>query len=335
MQGWRRTMEDAHTVIGSLPELPDHSFVAVYDGHGGSVAAELAGGLGSDEGEVIAYLRAEPAYEQYISSARESAAGESAGTADTDSAKLLGVALQAAFLAFDAALPPKLAERNDDSGCTAIACLITPSHIVCANAGDSRGCYCSAEPTVANGMDAQQAIPLSYDHKPTNTGEADRIAKAGGSVANGRVDGTLAVSRALGDFSYKDRPDLSPEQQKVSAHPDVQIYRRSEADQLLCLACDGIWDVQTNDDVCAFLRQAVCEEGADDLGVVCEELLDRCLDLNSRDNMSVLVVGFLEGLPDALDHGAAGGLAARRDERERVRQLEREEAAEEQEEGGA
>lgn len=35
MQGWRITMEDAHTHILSLPEDPGTSFFAVYDGHGG------------------------------------------------------------------------------------------------------------------------------------------------------------------------------------------------------------------------------------------------------------------------------------------------------------
>ena len=69
----------------------------------------------------------------------------------------------------------------------------------------------------------------------------------------GRVDGSLAVSRALGDFSFKDRPDLPQEQQKVSAEPDIEIHARDPADQLLCLACDGVWDVKTNEACCAFL----------------------------------------------------------------------------------
>ena len=246
MQGWRREMEDAHTVIATLPELPDHSYIAVYDGHGGSVAAELAGGLGSDEGQLIGYLRATAQYQQYIATAPEERAA---------AVQLIGEALSKAFLAFDAELPPKLAARDCTSGCTAIACLITPTHIVCANSGDSRGCYCSDAAQAANQNDPLQAIALSYDHKPTNPGENQRIRAAGGSVSSGRVDGSLAVSRALGDFSYKDRPDLPQEQQKVSAQPDIEIYARDPADQLLCLACDGIWDVKTNEACCEFMRE--------------------------------------------------------------------------------
>jgi serine/threonine protein phosphatase PrpC len=57
--------------------------------------------------------------------------------------------------------------------------------------------------------------PLSEDHKPTDEGEKNRIEAAGGTVSWKRVDGDLAVSRALGDFQYKTRPDLPAEQQKV------------------------------------------------------------------------------------------------------------------------
>ena len=35
MQGWRVTMEDAHTMVPSIEGAPDHAFFAVYDGHGG------------------------------------------------------------------------------------------------------------------------------------------------------------------------------------------------------------------------------------------------------------------------------------------------------------
>lgn len=54
-------------------------------------------------------------------------------------------------------------------------------------------------------------------------------------------------SRALGDFQYKadDRP---PEECKVTAAPEVHsIARSSEEDEFLVLACDGIWDVMSDD----------------------------------------------------------------------------------------
>ena len=43
----------------------------------------------------------------------------------------------------------------------------------------------------------------TVDHKPANPPEMERIQNAGGSVLIQRVNGSLAVSRALGDFEYK------------------------------------------------------------------------------------------------------------------------------------
>lgn len=78
----------------------------------------------------------------------------------------------------------------------------------------------------------------SYD---TNafTGEKARIQAAGGFVDFGRVNGNLALSRALGDFEFKKSPELAPEQQIVTAFPDVTIHEISEDDEFMVVACDG------------------------------------------------------------------------------------------------
>lgn len=81
----------------------------------------------------------------------------------------------------------------EGSGTTASTVMITPTHIICANAGDSRSILVTED----------RVVELSKDHKPSNDTELQRIRLAGGSVALGRVDGDLAVSRALGDFQYK------------------------------------------------------------------------------------------------------------------------------------
>ena len=77
-----------------------------------------------------------------------------------------------------------------DTGTTACVVLITPTEIYCSNAGDSRGCLSRDK----------AAVPLSYDHKPNNEEELNRIRKANHFVEDDRVDGNLALSRAFGDF---------------------------------------------------------------------------------------------------------------------------------------
>jgi serine/threonine protein phosphatase PrpC len=47
-------------------------------------------------------------------------------------------------------------------------------------------------------------VALSEDHKPDNKEELARIEKANHFVEESRVDGNLALSRAIGDFQYKD-----------------------------------------------------------------------------------------------------------------------------------
>jgi serine/threonine protein phosphatase PrpC len=70
-------------------------------------------------------------------------------------------------------------------------------------------------------------------------GEKARIVAAGGFVDFGRVNGNLALSRAIGDFEFKKSADLSPEQQIVTAFPDVVTHEVTNDDEFLVIACDG------------------------------------------------------------------------------------------------
>lgn len=61
--------------------------------------------------------------------------------------------------------------------------------------------------------------------------------------------------------------------------------------QLLVLACDGVWDVCSNDDVYEIVKSIV-SEGETSLKLICEEVLDQCLERNSKDNISAVLVAF-------------------------------------------
>jgi protein phosphatase 2C family protein 2/3 len=51
----------------------------------------------------------------------------------------------------------------------------------------------------------------------------------------------LALSRALGDFEFKKNYSLIPEQQIITANPDVTVHEIGYEDEFLVLACDGLF----------------------------------------------------------------------------------------------
>lgn len=72
--------------------------------------------------------------------------------------------------------------------------MITPTQIFCSNSGDSRACL---------GYKDGKLKELSFDHKPENPIETKRVKAGGGFIEDGRVQGVIAVSRAIGDWEYK------------------------------------------------------------------------------------------------------------------------------------
>jgi protein phosphatase 2C family protein 2/3 len=62
-----------------------------------------------------------------------------------------------------------------------------------------------------------------------------------------RVDGNLALSRAFGDFGYKDRKQKPASEQAVTANPDIIEVTRGTNDRFIICACDGIWDCLSNE----------------------------------------------------------------------------------------
>jgi serine/threonine protein phosphatase PrpC len=135
----------------------------------------------------------------------------------------------------------------------------------------------------------KRAKAMSEDHKPNNRMERDRIERAGGFVQWNRVNGDLAVSRGLGDFSFKNRADLSAKDQKVSCYPDITIHERdNRRDTVLLLACDGLWDVMSNEEAVKHLEE-IFASGESSMEKMAEEMLDIALDKGSKDNISVVV----------------------------------------------
>lgn len=76
------------------------------------------------------------------------------------------------------------------AGCTANVVVFDDDHYYIANSGDSRSALCRAG----------KLVTLSEDHKPESEIEKNRIEKAGGMIMNGRVNGGLNLTRAIGDI---------------------------------------------------------------------------------------------------------------------------------------
>jgi len=101
----------------------------------------------------------------------------------------------------------------------------------------------------------------------------------------------LAVSRALGDYEYKNVEGKGPTEQLVSPEPEINIVDRDPVkDEFMVLACDGIWDVMTNEELALFVHHRL--QVHEDLKHICNEVIDTCLYKGSRDNMSIVIVCF-------------------------------------------
>ncbi len=153
-----------------------------------------------------------------------------------------------------------------DSGSTAVVALLQGREaLVVANAGDSR-CVLSR---------GGRALELSRDHKPDDPQELARIRAAGGSVADGRVEGNLNLSRALGDLTYKQEARLPPARQMITAQPEVRTLALTPQDDFLVMACDGIWNVLSSQQVVDHVRAGLAQSPSRGLSALCEELCDR------------------------------------------------------------
>ena len=179
------------------------------------------------------------------------------------------------------------------TGCTAVVVLITKDSIYCANAGDSRS-------VLARSSKTNSVEPLSYDHKPDNVDEKKRIEAAGGFVEENRVNGSLNLSRSIGDFEYKSNAKKTFKEQMVTVDPEIKKITRLGTDEFLILACDGIWDCLSSEECVEYLRKAMAGRSAKEkLNEPIEKMFDDIIatDILSSsgvgtDNMTCVIVEF-------------------------------------------
>lgn len=256
----------------------DWSFFAVLDGHAGKLAAAVtAKGLPGAVADAIGPV--------------------------VHSLKAVEVALKRAILDFDVRMEQNFAVLRDGSGTTCAAVLIGPASVHFVNLGDSR---------VVESRSGHVVFETT-DHKPGNPDETARVIAAGGNVIDGRVDGGLAVSRALGDYEYKMRRDLPRARQKVMAVPDVTTVLRVTGRRLstIVLGCDGVWDARSSAETSVSLHEFFADSGGTSpeiVGRASSALVASCLE--SHDNVSAIVI--LSGTPAPQEVSPVPGDVGRR-----------------------
>lgn len=281
MQGARTSMEDKHSVLPhpdfnktcNLDDAIPRSFFAVYDGHGGYVAAE--------------YSR------QHVHK-----------NFSTDS--MFGIQTEAALknallkTEHDFCSACRKKQLLSSSGTCAVVAYVQGTTLVVANVGDSRSVLSVG----------QRAVALSVDHKPARPDERERIEALGGRVgrtedeAFGRdigggsggggctciksmfsdekplriFPGGLSVSRTIGDIALKAT-------QLIVAEPELTVRQLTPEDNAVILACDGVWDVMNDSQAAELVRKHL-----DDPAKAARMLSFEAYRRGSKDNISVVVV---------------------------------------------
>ena len=226
------------------------TFFGVFDGHGGDKASQFCADW------MTAYIRNDKYYPYD-----------------------LGYAMKNAFTATD----DDFVATGYPDGTTACAVtMVGGRRIVCSNAGDSRAIVVRRDGSI---------VRLSRDHKPGMPDETRRISELGGRViywGRWRVEGLLAVSRAIGDASLKPY---------ITAEPEICEYDVGKDDLFLILSSDGVWDVMDNEEAAHVVIASSCamEDGklkidTDRFKWAARNLCEHARSCGSADNFSVIVV---------------------------------------------
>mmetsp|Transcript_4083 Transcript_4083/g.12713 ORF Transcript_4083/g.12713 Transcript_4083/m.12713 type:complete len:278 (-) Transcript_4083:58-891(-) len=272
-------MEDVYVVTPSVHDDPTRSYFGVFDGHAGSLAAQYCGQ------RMLDHITATAAWTR-----RDVLAATKFGMARTEQA-YLRAALSASPRWFD--------------GTTAVVVLLVDGILTIGWVGDSRAVLGRRKDKTWT------AFELSHDHKPTRPSEHRRILALGGVVgrslkeaSSGDVTkraggacpvfcfganadspmrcypGGLSLSRSIGDVTLKYHP-----KKVVVGDPEVVQQRLADGDKFVILACDGIWDVMTNDKAVSIVARALRDKQD-----AAKQLVRQAFLLGSTDNMTAIVI---------------------------------------------
>ncbi|XP_028804085.1 uncharacterized protein LOC114759155 isoform X2 [Neltuma alba] len=331
--------------------------VAVFDGHNGAEASEMASKLLAEYFVLHTYFLLDATYSFLLKTssgrlphkrdcdeARHLQRWEeilgwdelhfgrfknkfSANLDDSFHLEILKEALLRAIHDIDAKFSEEASRSNLDSGSTATTILIADDKILVANIGDSKAFLCSekfhsprdakasllklyrqkeGDSYVSHVWDREKyklaslfgfthfaAKELTSDHHPDREDEKIRVEKAGGQVIDWggvpRINGQLAITRAIGDVSFKSYGVISA--------PEVTDWQPLTAnDSYLVAASDGVFEKMSLQDVCDMLWEVHSYDNSrSELSPSCSYSLADCivntaLKKGSMDNVAAVVV---------------------------------------------
>lgn len=283
---YRRSMEDVHTYVANFCERLDWGYFAVFDGHAGKQTARWAGtNLHNILYESIVNDTSKNDLRENLNESFLKADEEIAKMKDVKSS---GCTAAVAVLRWEEEVQDgeeegerkeKEKEEEEEKGEEHVQkkhseksqlfdFVPGKNHkriLYTANVGDSR--------IVLNR--GGKPVRLSYEHKGSDENETKRIHSSGGMILGGRVNGVLAVTRALGDVYLK---------QFVLGTPYTTMTEIVAEDECIIVACDGLWDVCSDEKAVELIRGVVDSKKASE--ILCQYAMDE----GTGDNVTVMVV---------------------------------------------
>lgn len=244
-KGRRRVeMEDRHVAKVALGGDPQVALFGVFDGHGGKNAAEFAA-------ENMPKFMAEEMKK-------------------VDGGDIVG-AVKRGYLKTD----EEFLKREESGGACCVTAVLQKGGMVVSNAGDCRAVLSRAG----------RAEALTSDHRASREDEKERIESLGGFLVNHRgtwrIQGTLAVSRGIGDAHLK---------QWVVADPDTRTLLVDQQCEFLILASDGLWDKMDNQEAVDLARPLCISNDKASRMAACRRLAETSISRGSTDDVSVLII---------------------------------------------
>ncbi|KAL9271112.1 putative protein phosphatase 2C 25 [Drosera capensis] len=243
-KGRRAAMEDRFSAVVDVNGNEKQGFFGVFDGHGGAKAAEFAAENMKKNIMDEVMKRGQDGVEEAVRQ----------GYLKTDSDFL---------------------KEDSRGGSCCVTALIRDGNLVVSNAGDCRA-------VLSRGGRAEA---LTSDHRPSREDEKHRIESMGGYVdcyhGVWRIQGTLAVSRGIGDGHLK---------KWVIAESETRVHRIETDCEFLILASDGLWDKVTNQEAVDVARPLCIGSSKFEPLVACKKLIQMAASRGSCDDISVMLI---------------------------------------------